>query len=233
MSFLKKIFLPKPSESSITVFGTFEKHPSVKIINSSIEVGVNAKVVLAENVSISGYRINIQKGELYIGANSILDKGANQATPFINIQDGKLTISNNALIKANFSIRFGGNCAIGKYTGIMEATEIRADEFLQIGDFNMISYECMIYDTNTHCIYDAETRRKKTINDFPLIGLESEKPDTKPVIIGNDCWLGKRAVILKGVTIGNNATVALCAVVTKDVPDNFLAIGNPATLKQK
>lgn len=233
MTFLKKIFSTAQSEISVINFGTFEKHPSVKIINSSIEVGLNAKVVLSENVSISGYRINIQKGELYIGANSILEKGANPATPFINIQDGKLVISNNALIKSNFSIRFGGSCSIGKYTGIMEATEIRADEFLQIGDFNMISYECMIYDTNTHCIYDAETRRKKTISDFPYIGTETEKPESRPVIIGNDCWLGKRAVVLKGVTIGNNATVALCAVVTKDVPDNFLAIGNPAALKQK
>ena len=233
MTFLKKIFsTPKP-ENTINVLGLLEKHPSVHIINSSLTIGADAKVVLAENVSISGYRINIQKGALYIGANSILEKGANPSTPFINVQDGTLTISNNALIRSNFSIRFGGTCTVGKYTGIMEATEIRADEFLKIGDFNMISYECMIYDTNTHCMYDFETRRKKTIADFPLIGLESEKPDSKPVSIGNDCWLGKRAVVLKGVTIGNNATVALCAVVTKDVPENFLAIGNPATLKQK
>ncbi|MEO8149867.1 MAG: acyltransferase [Bacteroidia bacterium] len=232
MTFLKKIFF-RNSPDNNNIEGVFEKHHSVRIINSSITIGANAKIVLAENVSISGYKINIQKGELYIGANSILEQGRNSGQPAISVQDGSLHISNNAIIRSNFSVRFGGKCTIGKYTGIMEATEIRADEFLQIGDFNMISYECMIYDTNTHFTYDVETRRKKTINDFPLIGLETEKPDSKPVIIGNDCWLGKRAVVLKGVTIGNNATIALCAVVTKDVPDNFLAYGNPAILKQK
>ena len=97
----------------------------------------------------------------------------------------------------------------------------------------MISYQCMIYDTNSHVMYAPEKRRELTIKDFPDIGREYEKPLTKAASIGNDCWLGKRAVILKGSKIGNNSVVAACCVVTGEVPENNLAYGNPAVLKPK
>jgi acetyltransferase-like isoleucine patch superfamily enzyme len=51
---------------------------------------------------------------------------------------------------------------------------------------------------------------------------------TKPVIIGNDVWIGANAVILPGVTIGKHCVVAAGAVVTKDVPDNTIVGGVPA-----
>ena len=51
---------------------------------------------------------------------------------------------------------------------------------------------------------------------------------TKPVIIGDDVWIGADAVILPGVTIGKHCVVAAGAVVTKDVPDNTIVGGVPA-----
>ena len=50
----------------------------------------------------------------------------------------------------------------------------------------------------------------------------------RKVSIGNDCWIGGRAVILPGVTIGNRCIVGAGAVVTKDVPDDTTVVGNPA-----
>ena len=56
---------------------------------------------------------------------------------------------------------------------------------------------------------------------------------TRPVIIGDDVWIGANAVILPGVTIGRHCVVAAGAVVTKDVPDNTVVGGVPArVLKQ-
>lgn len=52
----------------------------------------------------------------------------------------------------------------------------------------------------------------------------------KPVNIGDNVWIGGRAVICPGVTIGNNVVVAAGAVVTKDVPDNVVVGGNPAKI---
>lgn len=49
-----------------------------------------------------------------------------------------------------------------------------------------------------------------------------------PVRIGRNCWLGAGAIILPGITIGDNTTVGAGAVVTKSLPANVVAVGNPA-----
>lgn len=54
--------------------------------------------------------------------------------------------------------------------------------------------------------------------------------DTRPVVIGDDVWIGANAVILPGVTIGKHVVVAAGAVVTKDVPDNCVVGGVPAKI---
>ncbi|MCM2534083.1 sugar O-acetyltransferase [Neobacillus pocheonensis] len=54
-----------------------------------------------------------------------------------------------------------------------------------------------------------------------------------PVTIGQNVWIGGRAVINPGVKIGNNVVIASGAVVTKDLPDNVVAGGNPAKIIKK
>jgi len=49
----------------------------------------------------------------------------------------------------------------------------------------------------------------------------------KPIIIGNDVWIGGNAVILPGVTIGDNTVIGSGSVVTRDIPPNVVAVGNP------
>ena len=51
---------------------------------------------------------------------------------------------------------------------------------------------------------------------------------TSPIVIGNHVWIGRRAMIMKGVTIGDGAVVAAGAIVTKDVPPNCVVAGVPA-----
>lgn len=51
---------------------------------------------------------------------------------------------------------------------------------------------------------------------------------SKPVTIGDDCWIGGGAIICPGVTIGTGCVIGAGAVVTKDIPDYSLAVGNPA-----
>lgn len=54
----------------------------------------------------------------------------------------------------------------------------------------------------------------------------------KPVTIGDNVWIGGRAIILPGVTIGDNVVIAAGAVVTKDIPANSVAMGNPAVVRR-
>ncbi len=58
--------------------------------------------------------------------------------------------------------------------------------------------------------------------------IDEQGVSTKPVVIGDDVWIGANAVILPGVTIGRHCVVAAGAVVTKDVPDHTLVGGVPA-----
>ena len=60
--------------------------------------------------------------------------------------------------------------------------------------------------------------------------IDEQGISTKPVVIGDDVWIGANAVILPGVTIGRHVVVAAGAVVTKDVPDNCVVGGVPAKL---
>lgn len=50
----------------------------------------------------------------------------------------------------------------------------------------------------------------------------------KPIVIGNNVWIGSGAMVLAGVTIGENSVIGAGSVVTKDVPANVVAVGNPA-----
>jgi galactoside O-acetyltransferase len=48
-----------------------------------------------------------------------------------------------------------------------------------------------------------------------------------PIKIGNNCWLGAGVIVLGGVTIGDNSVIGAGSVVTKDIPSNVIAVGNP------
>ncbi|BAB51296.1 chloramphenicol acetyltransferase [Mesorhizobium japonicum MAFF 303099] len=70
-------------------------------------------------------------------------------------------------------------------------------------------------------LQDQILKTKKTIEYLRTKG---------PIVLGNDVWVGARATILSGVTIGDGAVVAACSVVTKDVPPYAIVAGNPAKL---
>ena len=55
----------------------------------------------------------------------------------------------------------------------------------------------------------------------------------KPIIIGDNAWIGGGAIILPNITIGSNVVIAAGSVVTKDVPDNVVVGGNPAKIIKK
>lgn len=54
--------------------------------------------------------------------------------------------------------------------------------------------------------------------------------ETKPILIGDDVWIGSKVTILKGVSIGDGAVIASNSVVTKNVPPRCIVAGNPAKI---
>lgn len=79
---------------------------------------------------------------------------------------------------------------------------------------------------------DCAIARDVIIRDFDAHHIGCQE-DSKEIIIGDHVWIGTRAVVLKGVTIGDGAVIAACSVVTKDVPADCLAAGNPARVIRK
>lgn len=93
-------------------------------------------------------------------------------------------------------------------------------ERVTIGSDVLISDRVMIADNDGHPL-DPERR---------AAGEPVTADDVRPVRIGDGAWIGTRAVILKGVTVGRGAVVAAGAVVARDVPAYAVAAGNPARI---
>ena len=55
----------------------------------------------------------------------------------------------------------------------------------------------------------------------------------KGIKIGDDCWIGAGAVFLDGVSVGNGCVIGANTVVNKNIPDNYIAVGNPVRLLKK
>ena len=68
----------------------------------------------------------------------------------------------------------------------------------------------------------------------PLDKMERRNTEfAKPVTIGHDCWIGGQVVICPGVTIGSGSVIGAGSVVTKDIPEDCMAVGNPAKVIRK
>lgn len=121
-----------------------------------------------------------------------------------------------------------GSIDIGEYTFVGEGTRIWAQNRVEIGRHVLIAHQVDIHDTNSHSIY-YQDRREDTINLFQYGNpVDWNKVVARPVKIEDDVWIGFKASVLKGVTIGRGAVVAAASVVTRDVSSFTLVAGNPA-----
>lgn len=146
-------------------------------------------------------------------------------------------LDNNIIIGENSFVR---NTLLEKYTqinrsNIIESTKIGAYSYTgmntvikhaSIGKFCSISWGVSI---------SGGIHNYNLISPHPFIHLKSfglvdsgEEIEKKKIIIGNDVWIGANATILPGIEIGNGAIVGAGSVVTKNVPDYAIVVGNPA-----
>lgn len=107
---------------------------------------------------------------------------------------------------------------IGDNTGI-NGSVIASAEKIIIGKDVLIGYNCYICDTNNHVIDPIERH--------------TGKPETGPIKIGDNVWLGLNVVVLRGVTIGENSIIGANSLVLADIPPNVIAMGNPCRVVVK
>jgi acetyltransferase-like isoleucine patch superfamily enzyme len=93
----------------------------------------------------------------------------------------------------------------------------------------MISYDCLIFDTNTHCFYTQEEYERITVDTFPQFK-EFHKPQTKKVFIGSHSWLGHGATILKGAHLANGSIVGARTIFTDTTQESEVAVSPKAII---
>lgn len=132
--------------------------------------------------------------------------------PFIHISNrgGVIEAANCSIFPGvRLACGRGGHIGIGNGTYLNRNAEIIAAQDVRLGRDCMIGWDVVIMDTDLH-------------------GVRGSQAGSRPVVIGDRVWVGCRAIILKGVTIGDDAIIAAGAIVTKDVPPGATVAGQAA-----
>ncbi len=118
----------------------------------------------------------------------------------------------NFLIEQPFWCDYGYNIELGENFYSNHNLVILDCAKVIFGDNVFVGPNCSFY-TAGHPV-DAKQRNE---------GLEY----AHPITVGNNVWLGGNVVVLPGISIGNNSIIGAGSIVTKDIPDNVIAVGNP------
>jgi acetyltransferase-like isoleucine patch superfamily enzyme len=124
--------------------------------------------------------------------------------------------SRTTLTTAKLGDREGG-IEIGNNVLIMNGVRISSATKIVINDDCMLANFCYLSDADWHDIHDRTMPVGRTL----------------PIVLEKGAWIGDSAIVLKGVTIGQNSIVGAGSVVTKNVPPNVIVAGNPARVVRK
>ena len=108
----------------------------------------------------------------------------------------------------------GGTLEIGDNVGIGNRCEIACHQLIKIGSGTMLAPNVLMFDHNH--TFDLRT------------GVNQRQYENGSIQIGQKCWIGANVTILKDVNIGDNCVIGAGSVVVKSIPDNSVAVGNPA-----
>ena len=122
-------------------------------------------------------------------------------------------------IEAPFYCDYGENIFIGENTFVNTNCMFLDNNTITIGKNGLIAPYVQIYTAN-HPLKASE-RIVETGHSSHYLTF------SKPVTIGDNVWIGGNAILFPGITIGDNVTIGASSVVTQNIPDNVLALGNP------
>jgi acetyltransferase-like isoleucine patch superfamily enzyme len=229
--------------TTLTASNLTINNSSLTLIESNLNIGdkahfKNVVMSLSSTNLIGGtnFRLHftkwdVRKGEIKTG-NYFLWESKNGYSARYENKEGKLFIGDNTRIQADI-VQKASILTIGSNSFVNQGTQISCLNNIAIGNYVMISYDCFIFDNNSHQTNYLQ-RRKEIDQGFPngTLQLEEQHPDTKAVNIKDDVWIGVRSMILKGITIGQRSVVAANTTVHKDTDETTLVYGYPNQFKK-
>lgn len=120
------------------------------------------------------------------------------------------------------TLRLGARLSIGSNTGISGGSFCAANSIV-IGSECLIGADVIVTDTDFHAVNPKGRRFNDNPNEIAAV----------PIVIEDNVFIGTRAIILKGVRIGQNSIIAAGSIVTKSIPPNCVAAGAPAKVVKK
>ena len=175
---------------------------SVLIVKNKI-ILFFSKVRIAKGAILLGKIRIYNYGKIFIG-NSFSLVGLSFFNPLCRHTASILRTEKNAILE------------IGDSVGISSSV-IWAFRKIYIGNHVNIGADCVIMDSDAHAL-KVEDR---------LLGKDVQERMESPIYIGNNVFIGTRCIVLKGVSIGDNSVIGAGSVVTKSIPANCIAAGNP------
>jgi len=129
----------------------------------------------------------------------------------------KFVFGENTVVWAPRGLSIGNNVSLG--------SGVRIEVDGSIGDHVLIANGCAVVGREDHDRNEVgvSIRESRWVGDFPEIL-------SHPTVIGSDVWIGYGSIVLSGITIGDSSIVGAGSVVTKSVPPNAIAVGNPARI---
>ena len=149
----------------------------------------------------------------------------------VSLRDGStssdIILEDNVWMFGSLASQSGGKIIMHKFSRLGDCSSVTCVDKVEIGAYTTISNFVWISDNNNHPVNPSYRKymRVQSIDDDSRLWKHSVHA---PVIIGENCWIGRNVSIMKGVHIGDNTVIAANSVVTKDIPANCIAAGNPA-----
>lgn len=134
-------------------------------------------------------------------------------------------------VRGEISVEKGAEITIGNRVGISSSC-LWARERITIGNNVDIGGCCIIMDSDSHSL-DWRIRANILADESGRRISDNDAAKSAPITIEDHVWIGANCIILKGVTIGARSIVAAGSVVTKSIPSDCIAGGNPARIIRK